>query len=529
MEDAAQGLDWSLLLPDFAALAPDGTFAAQELSAVIILVLLLAAGWALAVLYVHAVAVTRSIGFLLRTLEGIAPENAVRKRYSVRRAAQKSEYEGALWSRFDQSLVVSADGLALQSTEDCAHVFNLDNLARHALENRILRALPGILPSLGLLGTVGVLQLGFSGVPWTAAGSASGSLVDGFALAFACSAWGAGVGVIVQISLRATAGLLRRRVSRLQQRINRLFPRAGIQQMQGNPEHSGERAEVTPANLKTQVDGHMRGILDAVAAEVQASLSQAMAPALDKLNRVSDELAARRDAPALEAVVEEQRSVLERLGADVEASLENLNAGLGPLAQSLELKVDSYAALAEQHAETLQARLDDLAGRQQDTLDKADSVLQLTLEGAEQFMLHAGQSKQRDKATRELIQDLDTARYNIELTVDELKRRAQLANQTLDQLEVGYTAFLEDVSKSATDSGTRMSNLLVEYSHQLGDQTRERLSDWKQMNEEFSRLMADTLAGLQANLQTTPSAPAKQRPARSRKRNAAPQRAPKSS
>jgi len=79
MEDAAQGLDWSLLLPDFAALAPDGTFAAQELSAVIILVLLLAAGWALAVLYVHAVAVTRSIGFLLRTLEGIAPENAVRK------------------------------------------------------------------------------------------------------------------------------------------------------------------------------------------------------------------------------------------------------------------------------------------------------------------------------------------------------------------------------------------------------------------------------------------------------------------
>ena len=224
-------------------------------------------------------------------------------------------------------------------------------------------------------------------------------------------------------------------------------------------------------------------------------------------------------------MVGEQRRILESLGSEAAAVLANVDAGLANLSQGLNQGLDRHTSMAEQHAAASEQRIQDLEKLQRAVLEKVDSVLQITLEGTEQFVVQAGQTKQRDKATRDLVHELDTARYNIEHTVDELKHRAQSSNRTLDQLEVGYTAFLDGLSDSAADSGARMSNLLIEYSQQMSEQARERLDDWKQMTEEFSAAMAVGLEQMRAAL---PEArPSKKRAAARRKTAPVPKQAAK--
>ena len=521
MEDKANGLDWSLLLPEVSLRLVDETFTAQDLSALLVILFLLVAGGALAYLAFRAKAAVRAVDRFLNLLDGATPSDVVAKRPAIRAAARKTEHEGALWTRFDRTLVLSADGAALYSTQDCANIFNVHTVARDPVENGLITALPGMLTLLGILGTVIVLQLGLGGTP-------AKILADHVAVAFSTSVWGVTAAVTLQLASHGAGWFLRWRLDYLHQRLQRLFPRVGDKHMLVSLEHYEEPGEVTHASLQSLVDSHMRNTLDVMAQDLQATMQDAMSPTLDNLKSVADELSARRDVEVVESLVREQRGVLERLAGEVGAALTQLNTGFGSLLQDMDAKLDRYAGVVEQHAVTFAQQTEALSGQCQGAMDKADAVLQVTLEGAEQLAIQGEQTRQRDKATRGLVHELDTARYNIEHTVDELKRRAQLANKTLDQLEVGYTAFLDGLSDSAADSGARMSNLLIEYSQQMSEQVRERLADWRQMTVEFSASMSGALDELQTTLKNVQSAPAPKRRAARAKRPAAPKRAPKS-
>lgn len=145
---------------------------------------------------------------------------------------QNSDY-GHLWQKFDEVIVriPSNEGqISLFATLDAHYLFNESTLIAPFANLRFYNAVPGFLTGLGILGTfvgltIGLAQIDLGSTEIDVLKKGIVGLLSGAAIAFSTSVWGMSLSIAFSIFEKHHLKLLHRKISDLQQAIDRLFVR----------------------------------------------------------------------------------------------------------------------------------------------------------------------------------------------------------------------------------------------------------------------------------------------------------------
>lgn len=267
----------------------------------------------------------------------------------IEKAQKRKGVEGHLWREFDETLLeVEQDGeVGLLNTLDASHFFNNSTLAPGITESRMLAAVPGFLTALGVIGTFIGLQLGLSelnignDVSVTEMKTGLAHVIGGAKIAFMTSVWGVALSVLFNVFEKLLAGLIRKKVHKLQNQIDRLFPRLSAEFQLQRIADDGKQSRESLQGLAEKIGDKMQESLVQATAGIQAgleaSLEKIMAPAINKLvDETSD-----GNQKALETLI---GSFLEKFGeigghqkVAMESASQKVNDSLNSLSSSMEI------------------------------------------------------------------------------------------------------------------------------------------------------------------------------------------------
>jgi hypothetical protein len=294
MEPTKQ-IDLTWLIPEFSKF----TFLPQngaELSTLFIILLIGVAGVFSLTFLIHFIRTQMNLSWLKKQLNGLNRDNILHKRDTLISAAKSKEAGvGHLWLEFDETLVEvkTSSGVFLRNTLDAGHFFNTHTLAKQVTENRLIAAVPGFLTAIGVIGTFVGLQLGLAGLNLGAGASVGdmqigiSNVVDGAKVAFLTSVWGVALSVLFNFGEKWLEQRIRNRIRRLEDSIDRIFPRIRPEdQLQVIAENGAESRE-TLQGLAEKIGDKMQEAMviatQGIQSSLEKSLSEIMAPAINKL------------------------------------------------------------------------------------------------------------------------------------------------------------------------------------------------------------------------------------------------------
>jgi hypothetical protein len=294
MEPTKQ-IDLTWLIPEFSKF----TFLPQngaELSTLFIALLIAVAGIFSLTFLFHFFKTQINLSWLKKQLKGLNRDNILHKRDTLFSAAKSKEAGvGHLWLEFDETLVEvkTSSGVLLRNTLDAGHFFNTHTLAKQVTENRLIAAVPGFLTAIGVIGTFVGLQLGLAGLNLGAGASVGdmqigiSNVVDGAKVAFLTSVWGVALSVLFNFGEKWLEQRIRNRIRRLEDSIDRIFPRIRPEdQLQVIAENGAESRE-TLQGLAEKIGDKMQEAMvtatQGIQSSLEKSLSEIMAPAINKL------------------------------------------------------------------------------------------------------------------------------------------------------------------------------------------------------------------------------------------------------
>jgi hypothetical protein len=294
MEPTKQ-IDLTWLIPEFSKF----TFLPQngaELSTLFIVLLIGVAGVFSLTFLIHFIKTQMNLSWLKKQLNGLNRDNILHKRDTLFSAAKSKEAGvGHLWLEFDETLVEvkTSSGVFLRNTLDAGHFFNTHTLAKQVTENRLIAAVPGFLTAIGVIGTFVGLQLGLAGLNLGAGASVGdmqigiSNVVDGAKVAFLTSVWGVALSVLFNFGEKWLEQRIRNRIRRLEDSIDRIFPRIRPEdQLQVIAENGAESRE-TLQGLAEKIGDKMQEAMvtatQGIQSSLEKSLSEIMAPAINKL------------------------------------------------------------------------------------------------------------------------------------------------------------------------------------------------------------------------------------------------------
>jgi uncharacterized protein YidB (DUF937 family) len=293
--EVVKQIDLSWLIPDLSKI----TFLPQngsELSILFIVVLLAVFSvFSITFLY-HFVKTLIKIKWLNSQLTGLDRHNIADKRESLYLAAQnKKNGIGHLWLEFDETLVeVKSDSsISIRNTLDAGHFFNTHTIAKQVTENRLIAAVPGFLTAIGVIGTFVGLQLGLAGLELGAGVSVEtmqngvSNVVSGAKVAFLTSVWGVALSVLFNFGEKWFEQRVRNSISRIEDTIDRIFPRIRpedqLQQIAYHSYESREALQGLAEKIGTKMQEAMVTATEGIQSSLEKSLSEIMAPAINKL------------------------------------------------------------------------------------------------------------------------------------------------------------------------------------------------------------------------------------------------------
>lgn len=293
--EVVKQIDLSWLIPDLSKI----TFLPQngsELSILFIVVLLAVFSvFSITFLY-HFVKTLIKIKWLNSQLTGLDRHNIADKRELLYLAAQnKKNGIGHLWLEFDETLVeVKSDrSISIRNTLDAGHFFNTHTIAKQVTENRLIAAVPGFLTAIGVIGTFVGLQLGLAGLELGAGVSVEtmqngvSNVVSGAKVAFLTSVWGVALSVLFNFGEKWFEQRVRNSISRIEDTIDRIFPRIRpedqLQQIAYHSYESREALQGLAEKIGTKMQEAMVTATEGIQSSLEKSLSEIMAPAINKL------------------------------------------------------------------------------------------------------------------------------------------------------------------------------------------------------------------------------------------------------
>lgn len=566
-------LDFQLLWPNFQslweAIRGDQIWTTSSLSAAVVVVLLtLFLVFSLRVAF-GAVRSALRIRFLSQLIAGVNEENLVTKRLDLTAHAKTNRTVGDLWLEFDETLVTSPDKKQLWNTIDAEYFFNASTLAAGITESRLVAAVPGFLTALGVIGTFAGLQLGLSGLNLDqndlgAASSQIQRIIDSASVAFLTSVWGIGTSVLFNLFEKAIEQSLRKRISRLQARIDRLFPRIRSEQQLISIEDHGRESREVLQGLAEKIGNRMQeAVLDMserLNESITSSLANVLGPAVDKLVTASSDLS-NRQANSSEDVLrslvgtfvervgaqaDQQRELMASASSEMKAATAHLTGSLQDFLIKMEEQLasmrDNQSQLLERVSGTVQTHVQE-TGRlvtQGETLaskihDMGESLASIgeDLRGSSDSMRQSAAlldrtTKQIQTALEQFSGVLAASTRSTQAYVDETRNLVSVINESLaflgefegrtkqtteslrtvvatvetglQRLEQNQEKFLAGMQANLEGVQNHVAELLKDYGDQVQAQTVQRMDTWNQQTREFSQQMVNAVNSMHETL-----------------------------
>ncbi len=314
----------------------------------------------------------RRVSWLKKQIKNQNSESIAQNRQELLEQARKSKHDAShLWQEFDETLIEDEQNgtIRLYNTYDAAFFFNASTLAGRITESRLLAAVPSFLTAIGVIGTFVGLQLGLSqlnianDVTIDEMKSGVAGVINGAKLAFMTSVWGVVLSVVFNLYEKFIAGFARHAITKLQKKIDNLFPRISAEIQLQRIADDGKQSRESLQGLAEKIGDKMQESLLDVTAGIQSgletSLQKIMAPAIEKLvDETSD-----GNQKALESLVEkfmekfgeqgsQQRNAMENASASVNAAIHDMNLAMNAFVNNLKT---SQNASGEREKELINA------------------------------------------------------------------------------------------------------------------------------------------------------------------------------
>lgn len=423
---------------------------------------------------------TRSrLKWLLNLLKGLQRDDIPLKRTDLLEEAKKRDKDiGFLWMEFDETLVEVQRGnkLEIRNTLDAGHFFNSHTLANGVTENRLVAAVPGFLTALGVIGTFIGLQLGLgqlelgAGVDVNQMQNGVAGVVDGAKVAFLTSVWGVALSVFFNFGEKWLEQKTRRRIREIEYKIDWLFPRIRPEeQLQKISENSSESRE-TMQGLAEQIGEKMQEALvtatQGIQSSLETSLTEIMAPAINKLVDETSE----GNQKALEGLLEnfmdgfgqagnQQRQALDDVSAKVNASVEAMQSTMSGFVEQLQKSQAESGDREKTLIADISNQVNSLSSQSEAIHQKLTSFVENQIgEMSSQMRAREEASAQRDA---ELVSTIKTQ-------VNELVTNSRQQGETLSNY---VEAQLNGLTKSFDEREQRSAALETERNEKIEKQT----------------------------------------------------------
>jgi biopolymer transport protein ExbB/TolQ len=439
-----------------------------------------------------------------------------------------------LWKDFDSSLVESADGQHLRSTEPAEEYFNTETLAPELLHGRMLSFLPTVMTAVGVLGTFVGLTFGLSGLDL---GSGTDSnelragvsdLISGAALAFATSMMGVSLSVVANLLHNLSARKITGDIRALQESADRdLHREAADKSLVKIAQYSDEQNKALLAldeKLGVQFQKAVSGLSSDMEKAVTTALEQAIAPALAQLSTAANDQSSQvmgsligKFASSFEALGEQQAAKLDTASTQLNTSLESMsdqlnglvvqmndaiNASLeGSSAQTQRIadQVTALAAtLAAQHERTEQVvkSLSELVNSAGRTMTTSSTSLRTATSGLEKvsetFTSTASDLGEHLEATGHV---LTSSRNQLDATGTALSTAADRFAEQQEHLDT-----LQQLMSSTSSSLEKSANVAQSSFGELKRHQDEFVGSVKTSFDELSSSMSQQIATVQGEM-----------------------------
>ncbi len=426
-------IDIKGLLPDFESIisTSDGLSivfppeTAEQLSAFFVAILGIIFCFFLLISIYQLIKSRRQTSWVLRLLKRENTASITPNREELIEKAKKKKHQGAhLWLEFDESLIEIDDHNNtphLYNTIDAHHFFNNSTLAAGITESRMLAAVPGFLTAVGVIGTFVGLQLGLSelnignDVAVSEMKSGLAHVISGAKIAFMTSVWGVTLSVLFNFIEKFLESLARKRIHKLQVRIDQIFPRLSAESQLQNIVESGQQSRESLQGLAEQIGEKMQESLIEVQRGIQTgleeSLQKIMAPAINKLvNETSD-----GNQKALESLVdkflsrfgelgETQRVAMDSASESVSEALQTLNTSMAAFLQTMEIVQSNSATREESLIKTISGQVSQIVAHNVEQKRMLTEFVEKQLGGmSKQFAERDHNSSERDQKRQELF------------------------------------------------------------------------------------------------------------------------------
>ena len=343
-------IELSWLFPDFANL----TFFPQtsvELSSFFVIFLWIVTFIASVVFLNKYVRSKERLDWLYGLLNELERDDIAHRREDLLNEAKKRDKDiGFLWMEFDETLVEvqKNDRIEIRNTLDAAHFFNTHTLASGVTENRLVAAVPGFLTALGVIGTFIGLQLGLSqlelgaGVDVNEMQDGVAGVVEGAKIAFLTSVWGVFLSVIFNFGEKWLEQSTRKKIRSIEYIVDKLFPRIRPEeQLQNISENSNESREVLQG-LAEQIGERMQEAVvtatQGIQSSLENSLSEIMAPAINKLVETTSE----GNQKALDGLLENFMEGFGRAGNQQREALDDVSIRVNSAVDSMQTTMSNF-------------------------------------------------------------------------------------------------------------------------------------------------------------------------------------------
>lgn len=352
-----------------------------------------------------------------------------------------------LWGDFDSSLVASASGERLHSTEPAEEYFNSETIAPELLHGRLLPFLPSGMTAVGVLGTFVGLTFGLSGLDL---GSGTNSdalragvsdLISGAALAFATSMLGVVASVLCNLAHNISARRITQQIRALQESADRdLHRQAADLSLVKIAQVSDEQNAALQAldeKLGIQFQKAVAGMSSDMEAAVTKALQNAIAPAMAELSSSANN---------------QSSLVMESLVGRFAASFEDLG--------------ERQAAKLSGASEQLETSMSGMASRMESLLTDVQQAIGQSLEGtskqadrmAEQVgalsMALAAQQKQSEETVRQLTELVERAGSSMNTSAGNLRS----ATASLEGVATTFSSASADLGEHLKATGHTLSS-----------------------------------------------------------------------
>lgn len=348
-------LNLGSLWPNLSNLSAIPPQTSEQLSAQFVVFLWIVTGIFLFISFAALMRSLKRVNWLNKLLNLVEIDNPASVREDLITKAEENSV-GHLWLEFDETLLEvkgSDDVIRLYNTFDADYFFNTSSLAGGSTENRMIAAVPGFLTAIGVIGTFVGLQLGLSDL--NIAGNVDvnemkdgiAGVINGAKIAFMTSVWGVLLSVIFNFTEKSFEQVIRKKVHKLQNRIDRIFPRlsaeAQLQCIANDSQQSRESLQGLAEKIGEKMQESLIKATDGIQKGLETSLEKIMAPAINKLvDETSD-----GNQKALESVLqsfmdgfgqqgEEQRLAMDSASTNVHKTLESMSVSLDAFVNKLD-------------------------------------------------------------------------------------------------------------------------------------------------------------------------------------------------